>query len=184
MNVSYHPKSDIDLDDFKTTEDFFAKTFEDSFINLVAASIYLLGCIGVCAMVFVIWYERSGRAGPYRTLVNQVVTFNLEQLIIYYVAGTGLDLLRILTGPKPEWLCTFVIFIKNFVNFNVILICLVLSATKYIFIGIYKSMPCINDDFLSAFIHMTLNMLSFMFTAIKVYMPGKPRLNQVTLQPN
>ena len=27
-----------------------------------------------------IWFERSGHAGHYRTLVNQLVSFNLEQV--------------------------------------------------------------------------------------------------------
>ncbi len=184
MNVSYYPNNSLDLDDFSSSEDFFAKTFEDPFINLVSACIYLLGCIGVSAMVFVIWYERTGRAGHYRTLVNQIVTFNLEQLIIYYIVATGFDLLRILIGPWPKWLCVFVTFVKNFVNFNVIFICLVLSATNYTFIGIYKSMPCIDDNFISAYLHISLNMLSFIYAAIIIYMPGKPRLNQVTLKRN
>ena len=32
------------------------------------------------SLMLVIWFERSGHAGHYRTLVNQLVSFNLEQV--------------------------------------------------------------------------------------------------------
>ncbi len=184
MNVFFeiYPSSDFSLERFTLSSDFFAKAFEHPLINFIAVCIYLLGCIGISGFVVVIWYERSGRAGPYRTLVNQIVTFNLEQLVIWFTMATGLDMLRILTGPMPQQLCTFVIFVKNVVNFNVTFISLVLTATNYIFIGIYKSVPCIDDNFLSAFIHMLVNMLGFIFTATYLCLPGKPLLNQVTLE--
>lgn len=59
-------------------EDFFADVFSDERMVFSMVVIYFVGLVGVVGIVFIIWLERSGQAGPFRTLINQLVSFNYE----------------------------------------------------------------------------------------------------------
>ena len=73
----------------RPNDDFFQETFQYPIINSVAILIYLIfGCSGSAGLVYVAWFERSGAAGPYRTLINQLVSFNLDQLNVYFLITT------------------------------------------------------------------------------------------------
>ncbi len=61
------------LDDFRGI--FAFKVF-----NWLMFAIYLLGYLCCFALALVIWFEYSGRAGPFRTLVNQLFSEILIQV--------------------------------------------------------------------------------------------------------
>ena len=159
--------------------DFFEKAFENWLFNLLAVLVYVIGLIGIAGLIFVIWFERTGLAGPFRTLINQLVSFNLDQFVTYYIICNGLDLLRVLIGPLPLGLCRFNIFMKNFVHFNICQFCLLLSATRFLFVCVYKSIPMLEDSFISAYLYISTNMISALLTLVIFYFPGKPVLNEV-----
>ena len=62
-------------------KDVFAEIYSNPFINLAMIFFSLLGLVACAGLGMVIWFERSGQAGPYRTLVNQLVTHRIEQTI-------------------------------------------------------------------------------------------------------
>ena len=59
-------------------EDFFAGVYNDKVAIASMVIMYIIGLVGVIGILFIIWIERSGQAGPYRTLVNQLVTHNYQ----------------------------------------------------------------------------------------------------------
>ena len=64
--------------------DFFRGIYENQIVSWSMGITYFLGLFGCIALRFVIWFERSGQAGNFRTLVNQLVSFNLEQVKCFY----------------------------------------------------------------------------------------------------
>ena len=61
-------------------EDFFRGIYEKQIVSWSMRITYFLGLFGCIALRFIIWFERSGQAGNFRTLVNQLVSYNLEQV--------------------------------------------------------------------------------------------------------
>ena len=60
--------------------DFFGGIYENQIVSWSMVITYFFGLFECMALRFVIWFERSGQAGNFRTLVNQLVSFNLEQV--------------------------------------------------------------------------------------------------------
>ena len=79
MNVSLTNITDS-LDDIQPSTDFFKDVYEDPVIKWGIILTYLMCGIGIYGLLVVVWFERSGMAGNFRTLVNQLVSFNLEQV--------------------------------------------------------------------------------------------------------
>ena len=63
---------------FALEEDFFAGVYNDKVAVASMVIMYIIGLIGIVGILFIIWIERSGQAGPYLTLVNQLVTHNYQ----------------------------------------------------------------------------------------------------------
>ena len=66
-------QSDVDHNPIQI--DFFENVYSDPILNGCMIAVYFFGCIGCAGLGLVIWFERSGSAGPYRTLVNQLVSY-------------------------------------------------------------------------------------------------------------
>ena len=43
-------------------------------------AVYIFGFLGCTGLILVLWFERSGLAGPYRSVVNQLVSQNIVQV--------------------------------------------------------------------------------------------------------
>ena len=82
--------------------DFFAGIYENQIVKWSIGITYFLGLFGCIALRFIIWFERSGQAGHFRTLVNQLVSYNLEQVrYIYFFKILNLEELYLLKSfPK------------------------------------------------------------------------------------
>ena len=61
-------------------DDFFYQIYSSPLINWSMIGIYLLGLISCAGLRLVSWFERSGQAGPYRTLVNQLMSITLDKV--------------------------------------------------------------------------------------------------------
>ena len=61
-------------------EDFFEGLYNNSNMKLIIVLTYCLIVVVLIGLGFVLWFERSGQAGHYRTLVNQLSSFNLDQV--------------------------------------------------------------------------------------------------------
>ena len=107
------------------------------------------------------------------------MSFVLDQSIAYYLICNGLDVSRAIFGPLPLKMCQFNIFAKNMIHINTSLLCMAISGTKFAFIVVYRQIPEIDDNFISAYIYMVTNLVSVISTFIILYLPGKPVINQV-----
>ena len=65
-----------------TKKDYFVDVYGNPWINGSVIILYLGGFISIFGLMFVSWFERNGFAGPYRTLINQLVVFNIESVNI------------------------------------------------------------------------------------------------------
>ena len=64
----------------KDTSDFFEDGFSSPWLKSSMVLVYLINCLSNGGLCFVVWFEVTGRAGPYRTLVNKLVTFMMIQV--------------------------------------------------------------------------------------------------------
>ena len=68
----------------ESDEDYFAEIYSDKVVKISMVITYLIGLVPTFGVIFIVWLERSGLAGPYRTLINQLVTGNYESVRIFY----------------------------------------------------------------------------------------------------
>ena len=62
-------------------KDPFANLFQEHpYLTWAVWIIFHLGLINCMGLSFVAWFERSGYAGPYRTLVNQLASLKFDQV--------------------------------------------------------------------------------------------------------
>ena len=64
------------------SQDFFAGIYQSPYIKLAMTLTYGVAVMCMIGLGLVLWFERSGQAGHYRTLVNQLSSFNLDQVSI------------------------------------------------------------------------------------------------------
>ena len=81
----YLSDQDINDDDFEQNtsiiqRDFFENVYSDPALNGCMIAVYLFGFIGCAGLILVVWFERSGLAGPYRTLINQLASQNIVKV--------------------------------------------------------------------------------------------------------
>ena len=60
--------------------DFFEDGFSSPWLKSSMVLVYLINCLSNGGLGFVVWFEVTGRAGPYRTLVNKLVSFLIIQV--------------------------------------------------------------------------------------------------------
>ena len=66
----------------KSNEDFFEDIYSDPWINRIMITIHFITYIPLLGLVSVAWFERTGQAGPYRTLINRLVSFQIDSVSI------------------------------------------------------------------------------------------------------
>lgn len=123
------------------------KIYSYTLINSTFVVLYLLGIFSCFGLALVIWFEKSGQAGPYRTVINQLVSCRLEQVILAY-AVCGIFILRILTGPLPWILCETANFLVHMMGVNIILFSLACTIFRFMIVIVYRSIPVMNDELL------------------------------------
>ena len=163
---------------------------------------YIIGLVGVIGILFIIWIERSGQAGPYRTLVNQLVTHNYQavnkfkfqnekvqsickfykcifQFLPYYCLGNSFDTFRSIYGSLPKGICWVGILSKNWSHYAILFYTVAITLTKFTYIVIFKSMPTMDDDFILIFFSMTINLAVIVIISLRMILPGKEPLAMV-----
>ena len=60
--------------------DFFEDGFSSPWLKSSMVLVHLINCLSNGGLGFVVWFEVTGRAGPYRTLVNKLVSFLIIQV--------------------------------------------------------------------------------------------------------
>ena len=159
--------------------DFFQGVYQDPYFKILALLTYLITYLCVFMLLFVLYFERSGQAGHYRTLLNQLTSLNNDNMILTCIFPLNFDLLRVFYGPLPESVCFFVVFMKNVLHLNICFIALLITLTKFLIICVYKSIPIMNDNFLTVFLYTSVYLISILTTCARKYLPGRPILNEV-----
>ena len=88
FSISYQNQSDDDelyelYEINKDTSDFFEDGFSSPWLKSSMVLAHLINCMSNGGLGFVVWFEVTGRAGPYRTLVNKLVSFMIIQVSSY-----------------------------------------------------------------------------------------------------
>ena len=60
--------------------DFFEDGFSSPWLKSSMVLVHLINCLSNGGLGFVVWFEVTGSAGPYRTLVNKLVSFLIIQV--------------------------------------------------------------------------------------------------------
>ena len=149
----------------KSTEDHFAGIFSSPVWNYSMFLVYILGLLNCVSLSFISWFERSGQAGPFRTLRNRLVSFNVDQLILRYIIPGFAFNLRAIVGPLPGLVCKCVAFFNVFNGINLSLITLSITITKFVFICYFQSIPAMDDNLISLIIYSNILMNSFVITS-------------------
>ena len=102
-------------------------------------------------------------------------------MLIWYFFVTGMDSLRAVIGPLPNFICFSNIFLKNLLCCNMLLTVLAITSTRFMFVCIYKSIPSMDDDFFANLLYRSINLISLLLVSIRVKSPGKYPLNYVRL---
>ena len=67
------------------SEDYFAEIYSDKIVTISMVLTYSIGLVPTFGVMFIVWLEKSGQAGPYRTLINQLVSCNYQSVRIYFL---------------------------------------------------------------------------------------------------
>ena len=149
--------------------DPFGGVYQNQNVNIFCAILYILGLLSCVGLGSVIWFERSGQAGPYRTLINQLVSHKLEQTILMYILGFTVPVLRLFLGPLPLGVCQFSHFGIIFPGINFLLISVSITGIKFLLVVIYKSMPMMDDKILAKIIVRSITFWSFFACLAKIF---------------
>lgn len=100
-------------------------------------------------------------------------------MCLFYCGPTFIDTLRIVSGPLPKYVCSTSLFVKNVVFNNIAMFSLAMTFTRFLCVCVYKSLPVMEDNFLSRFLNLLINLLSVLAVAGRYYLPGKPILQEL-----
>lgn len=181
-------------------EDFFFDVFDDWILLMLYGINYVFCVLGCIGLYFVAWFERSGQAGQFRILVNQLVSYNLDQVHkkkvfptplgfqiyvwfqgIIYALSTTIETSRAFFGAFPKPVCLANILIKNVAFSNACLISATITAVKFSFVYVFRCVPVLDDKFLSKFFIICFYMISILAGLTRTFLPGKPIMNEVNI---
>ena len=161
-------------------DNYFADPFGTLHMKILATVAYILGLPGCCVALCFIWYETTGRAGPYRTCINQLVS-RMYFIVIFHCGIVQLiDLIRVWYGPLPDFMCTALQVTRHTIYMTGSLLWTVVALLKVWIVCIRKSVPTMDDDFVVIFVTRASVMMSFLFSLVGVILPQKPAFYQVS----
>ena len=83
QNYRDHRDNDQIYEVNKEIFDFFEDGFSSPWLKFSMVLAHLVNLLSNGGLCFVVWYEVTGRAGPFRTLVNKLVSFLIIQVITF-----------------------------------------------------------------------------------------------------
>ena len=89
------------------------------------------------------------------------------------------DHARALFGPLPLVLCRAGTFIRVFCGSNILILSLTITGTKFLLVFIFRSIPLMDDNFLSFTINIIVNIVIFLATMSKFYIEDRPNVGEV-----
>ena len=89
------------------------------------------------------------------------------------------DQVRALFGPLPLVLCRTGTFIRVFCGSNILVLSLIITGTKFLLVCVFRSIPLMDDNFLSFTINIIVNVIMFLATMSKFYIEDRPNVAEV-----
>ena len=89
IDSQFHQQN-FTLDEFVDSSDPFAGVFGNIALNWAMLGLYLLGFASCGALGFIAWFEVTGEAGPNRTLINRLSSYNLIIVSSTYLVAASL----------------------------------------------------------------------------------------------
>lgn len=156
-----------------TNQSFWQDQDPDKLVNSALSwSMFGLYLIGLCScglLAMMSIFERTGLAGPHRTVLNQLVSFCIDQVLILYILNGSIAQLRQLIGPLPPFICKIDMFFKIYTSCNMASLMASISIIRFILVCIFKAMPIMDDAFLGKFIYMSVGLANFLNVSGKLY---------------
>lgn len=150
--------------------DLFEGVYSSKLCNCLMLCLYCLVGLSSCvALMIISWFEKSGQAGHYRTLANQLISMKLDQMVLGFVFGLLVFVIRPFTGPMPEWTCRISNMIIIFCSINICLLAVSVVGTRFAFAFLYKSLPVMDDKLMARLIYSNILLWSFLATLAKFY---------------
>ena len=141
----------LEMEKSDKVDNYFVDPFGALYMKILATIAYILGLPGCGVVLCFIWYETSGRAGPYRTCINQLVS-RMYFLVIFHCGIIQLiDLVRIWYGPLPDLICTSLQVTRHTIYMTASLLWTVVALLKVWIVCIRKSVPTMDDNFVVTF---------------------------------
>ena len=100
-------------------------------------------------------------------------------MILACVVGFGIEHMRIVFGPLSTTLCRLCSFIRVFSGSNILVLSLIIMGTRFMFVCVFRSIPMIDEVFLSRAINIIVNILTFLGTLAKFYIEDTPNVAEV-----
>lgn len=143
------------METFLHNEDDFKELFENTFENVAIVGLYVIGNVSCAGLLLVSWFEKSGQAGPYRTLVNQLASMRLDNLVLLHTVGCAPSTLRHVFGSQPALLCKVAYLVSQWAVVNACHLSVIIAGAKFVFAYVYKSMPIMDDKLWSRVVMVT-----------------------------
>ena len=141
--------------------------------KLVLTFLYMIQLVGSVILLAFVAYESNGLASHYRTLINQLLSFQHILAVFYADILTGLDLLQAWTGTLSWPLCTFNCWGKVDIAITGSFILMVISVHKFVLVCVWKGIRQMNDDLVARIVIICSLALGTMFTLIACMGPGE-----------
>ncbi len=79
LKLNFENASNLSIQGVKS-EDYFKEIYANPALVVLTIVSYIISLLGTFGLAFIVWFERSGQAGQYRTLVNQLVSFMMDMV--------------------------------------------------------------------------------------------------------
>ena len=123
--------------------------FDSIWLKIVAILTYAVEIFASLIMLAFVDQETKGLFGHYRTLINQLLSYLYGGAAVYGIVCCGIRNLRVLIGPLSKELCHIHDLFVRMLLWYFVLIILMITLTKFMFICVWKRMPTMNDDLLA-----------------------------------
>ena len=176
--------------------------YDSIWLKIIAFFSYFIGFIASSIMLAFINYEK-GHHGNFRTVINQLlsnfyimVSFKCHYLIcrvrwhpsfsyiwylicfqgiFYAIVIFGLNVLRVLCGPLPIFLCDIAGFLNGYAILFAVITIAMCTFTKFMFVCIWKRMKQMDDNIVVRIATIQAIVMSLLFnTATWLQLQGQP----------
>ena len=152
---------------------FYTNPYPDPEHKILASILYFCQVMTTIVILIFIKIKTIGWQEASKSIINQMVPWMYFQSVSYSASVT-LDLIGILNGPLPEWLCSLNAIAKNTFVLVFIILCLAILFLKYLYICVFKSYLEMNRKFVVTFALMASYLIGILASTSTILGSSKP----------